>query len=198
MIIKKAISLCLWLLIFFLAGCSRSKDYSDQELNQLKSLPYVSWTAEDIDASVSGVITHERDMVYPGYNLFFNLRDKAYLMDMDGTILHTWFMPYQIAKWEYGYLKPNGNLVAYCIDLGVTEIDWYSNPLWYTKMRAHHDVEMYPDGTFLVPDTFSKQYKSRTVLFNSIRHLSKEGHMLDEWSTWDHFEEIKRFHLRTA
>lgn len=193
---KKKIALCgVCILISFFSGCSKPKDYSDLELNQLKSLPYVSWTAKDIDNSVSGVITHQRDKVYPGYNLYLNLKDRAFLLDMDGTIVHTWFMPYHTGQWEYGYLKPNGNLVAYCTDLGVTEIDWYSTPIWYTNMRAHHDVEQYPDGSYLVPDTFRKQYKSRTILFNSIRHLSKDGKILDEWSTWEHFEEIKKLHL---
>ncbi|MBN2439774.1 MAG: aryl-sulfate sulfotransferase [Spirochaetales bacterium] len=179
--------------VVFITGCSKTTDYYSEDLDQLKSLPYVSWTAEDTDVSISGVTTYIKEKAYPGYNLFFNLNDRAYLLDMDGKIVHVWYMPYHTGVWEYGYLKPNGNLIAYCTDLCVTELDWYSNTVWYTPMRAHHDVEMLPDGTYLIPYTLAKQYKSRTVLFNTIRHLSKKGTLIDEWSTWDHLEEIQKY-----
>jgi hypothetical protein len=175
-------------------GCSKNTPDPGSELDQLKSLPYVSWSDTNADDSLYGVTIYHKDKAFPGYNLYFNLKDRAYLMDMEGKIVHTWFMPYHTGVWEYGYLKPNGNLIAYSIDLAATELDWNSNPIWYTKMRAHHDVEMLPDGSCLIPNTFRKQYKSRTVLFNSITRLSPEGQILDEWSSWDAKDEIGKYH----
>ena len=41
-------------ILFIFSGCLKFKDYSDQELEQLKSLPYVSWSADEIDPFEEG------------------------------------------------------------------------------------------------------------------------------------------------
>jgi hypothetical protein len=195
---KKSFLSLLCVCMIVCACCSKSDNYTDEEIASLKSVPYVSWADNSTGDSIAGVVTYKKEKAFPGYNLYFNQKDRAFLMAMDGTIVHTWFLPFHNGVWEYGILKDNGNLVADCIDQGVTEIDWNSHPLWYTAMRAHHDVEMLADGSYLVPDTFKKEYRSRTILFNTIKHLSPKGKVIDEWSTWDDFAEIKRFHGLTT
>ena len=39
-----------------------------------------------------------------------------------------------------------------------------------------------------------KNYKGRAVIFDSIARLSEEGEILDKWSTFDHLDEIKKYH----
>ena len=115
-------------LVFLTVMCSNRQHLSYKDIDQFKSLPYVTWSSDNADEDKIGVVRYIPEKASPGYNLFFNLKDRAYLTDMEGIIVHTWFMPYYTGKWEYGIIKKNGNLVAYCIDLGIVELDWYSKP----------------------------------------------------------------------
>lgn len=178
-------------------NCNRNQEVSNTTIDQLKSLPYVAWTEELADESVSGVTRYAEEKAYKGYNLFFNIEYKAYLLDMYGNIVHTWYLPYK-GEWEYGIIKKNGNLVAVCSQIGIVEIDWYSNLVWATKENLHHDVVMLKDGSYLVPSSFKQEYKSRTVWFNGIQHISKQGELLDNWSTWENLEKIKQYHPPSA
>ncbi len=48
-------------------------------LEWLRSLPYMEFAEEDADPARTGVVVHEKELTFPGYNLF---RDQ--LIDMEG------------------------------------------------------------------------------------------------------------------
>jgi hypothetical protein len=51
-----------------------------------------------------------RAKAFPGYTLFTPLSGdgEVYLIDLDGTVVHQWRLPYKPGL--CGYLLPNGNL----------------------------------------------------------------------------------------
>ncbi|MBN2532830.1 MAG: aryl-sulfate sulfotransferase [Spirochaetales bacterium] len=195
---KKTYFLMIMLLWIIIAGCSRQEESYQADLEQLMSLPYITWTEDEIDASVAGVTRYNADKAYPGYNLFVNKENTVYLMDMNGAIVHTWALPFtERGMWEYAVLKENGNIVAECVDCpgaGAMEMNWNSEPVWESELKYHHDIEILPDGSFLIPDRISTEYKSRIVNFDRIIHVSKTGEVIDMWSTLDEFEKLKKYH----
>lgn len=187
------------IIIFFsliVTNCAKQQENND--LKQLKSLPYISWTEEGEDESLSGVITYDRNKAYAGYNLFESRGASMYLMDMDGSIVHNWNLPKNSkGLWEYAVLKENGNLIAECVDcrnIGAVEVNWNSKIIWKSDLKFHHDIEVLPDDSYLIPDRIMKKYKNRNVNFDRIVHVSNKGKVLDVWSTWEHFETIKMYH----
>lgn len=194
----KTIRCILMVTIFFTLMIACTKQYKNMDLEQLKSLPYVSWTEEGENKSLSGVITYNTKKAYEGYNLFENKGTEFYLMDMDGKIVHKWKLPKnEKGLWEYALLKKNGSIIAECVDcrnIGAVEVDWNSQLIWKSNLRFHHDVEQLPDGSYLIPDRIMKNYKSRNVNFDRIIHISNKGEVLDVWSTWEHFSTLKKYH----
>jgi hypothetical protein len=193
---KKNIGIIGICLSMHILSCSNHNN-NEVTLEQLKSVPYVSWSDEESDEPIVGVTVYNLSQAYQGYQLYFNRMNRAHLLDMNGSIVHTWFFPLFYGEWEYGILKENGNIVAYCIDQVHMELDWDSRIVWYRKMKSHHDVEMLPDGSYLVPDSIRVEYNLRSVIFNTIKHLSPTGELLYEWSLWDHFNELHQCHAST-
>ncbi|MBN2532829.1 MAG: aryl-sulfate sulfotransferase [Spirochaetales bacterium] len=185
------------LIIFclFIMNCFHQKE---NNLEQLKSLPYISWTKEGEDESLSGVVTYNRNKAFAGYNLFEDRGTGMYLMDMEGEIVYKWKLPKNTkGLWEYALLKENGNLIAECVDcknIGAVEVTWNSGIVWKSDLNFHHDVELLPDDSYLIPDRIMTKYKKRNVNFDRIVHISNKGKVLDIWSTWEQFATLKKYH----
>jgi hypothetical protein len=58
-----------------------------------------------------GLRAWNREKAFPGYTLFAPITGsgQVYLIDLDGTVVHQWNLPYPPGA--YGYLLPNGNLL---------------------------------------------------------------------------------------
>ena len=168
--------------------------YEYRDIERLKSLPYLSWTEEEINENNSGVTKYIPEKSFPGYNLYLDEVDKAYLIDMHGKIVHTWNFPIK-GQWEYGVILEDGSLVALLVGEGIAKFDWDSNLLWFNNITAHHDIEVLEDGSYLVPFNYYKKYKKYNVLFDSIMHISSKGENISEvWSTYKNLNKINKFH----
>ena len=108
-----------------------------------------------------GLTTYQPDKAFRGYTLFAPMRDtSAYLIDMQGAIVHRWQLPYRPG--DYGYLLDNGHLlisgqtgkgpVAFGGRGGtVMEMDWDGHVLWeYAEDTLHHDFCRMPNGHTMV------------------------------------------------
>ncbi len=73
-------------------------------------------------------------------------------------------------------------------------MDWNSKPLWEHKLRIHHDIEVLSDGSYLTLLSRRTKYKSQSVLFDNIIHVSPQGEVLDQWDTADKSDQIAKFH----
>jgi len=163
-------------------------------LEELRSLPYATWGSQDVDKAVKGVTKYNKDKASFGYNLYTDDVSNAYLMDMEGDIVHEWKLPDIKGKWEYAVLLDDGSVIAICVSTCIAKVDKNSKVNWITHINAHHDIEVLPDGTYLIPFGRIVEYNSRKVAFDIIGSFSAQGKLFNEWSTLTDFEKIKRFH----
>jgi len=172
---------------------------------QLAALGYVDWVEEEDDLSRRGV-THRDPRAFESLTLYKSRpRPEAHLIDLDGTVVHTWKAPkldvtdwWGLAAFFYRYgskmswghveVQPGGDLVAIVKDRHIERVDWDSRLIWRTRVKAHHDLDVLPDGRIL---TLSQDFAEIvtpdgpvTIVDNAIVTLSAEGEVLKElWLT---------------
>jgi len=110
----------------------------------------------------SGIVKAE---VSDGYNLFAPIKSTdTYLMDNDGSVVHTWSSTYRPGQSVYlledGTLLRTANTSGSSFDSGgaggrVELLDWDGSMVWsfdYSsdEHRLHHDVEALPNGNILM------------------------------------------------
>ena len=107
----------------------------------------------------NGLIHGSLQRSWPGYTLTAT-RGGLYanLLDMRGEVCHRW---YSSEGLNYGFLLPNGNLLARTgsapegMGIGgssksIVELDWDSNVVWETRFPLlHHDFHRTDAGTTL-------------------------------------------------
>ena len=173
---------------------SRDPDSSRSRLEKLKSLPYLTWSSEVADRRLDRVTIYDRERAYDGYNLYTDAEKYAYLIDMEGRIIHRWEFPSE-GNWEYAELQDNGDILTYCEGESFARIDRNSNVLHLDSIPVHHDIAIVSDGTFWVPISPPHLlYKSRLIQFDSMLHLSSEWKNLDEWSSFSNLEKLQSHH----
>ncbi len=129
----------------------------------------------------TGLTLHRTDLTAKGYTLLTpHGDDHAYLIDMDGRVVHRW--TFEAIKPGYGRLLQNGNLLMSGSDrqlparpkdeptkppppfeehvrrLGgyhttLQEVDWEGNVVWqYDNPTQHHDFYRFENGNTMVPE----------------------------------------------
>ena len=126
-----------------------------------------------------GVTTYVPEKCFLGYTLWSPLSTvmagadnpwdrpgETFLIDMQGNVVHQWKLPYPTF---YGYLLPNGNLLAGLrttknvpgrpgiapYGMGGTcgvlvEVDWEGNILFmHEDLAMHHDFKKLPNGNYI-------------------------------------------------
>jgi len=120
----------------------------------------------------SGVVMHDPARSFAGLTLVV-VGQGAHLVDMDGTVRHTWQLGYdrlrdgkelqkKITREERFYWRParafpNGDLMA-VVDLkksspeglAIVRMDCNSHPIWVYHGHVHHDFDIAPDGRVFV------------------------------------------------
>lgn len=109
----------------------------------------------------AGVTRHDPVRAHQGLNFYVSGHaPEAILMDMDGEVLHRWRRsirevwphlevdPKHEAAHHYrrALLLPNGDILAILAGYGLIKLDKDSRLLWSYDGRAHHDLEILPDG----------------------------------------------------
>lgn len=117
-----------------------------------------------------GVVVLDAGRVQPGYTLYTSGHDqRALLISLDGRVLHEWSKPYS-EVWDdtavvrkpvpdrrtyfrNTWMYPNGDLLALYDGVGDTphgygliKLNKDSRVIWKYLQRAHHDVDVAPDG----------------------------------------------------
>ncbi len=120
-------------------------------LGDLSSLPYVDWTPETNPEKV-GVTKYDPQYCFDGINIFNSKTlAQAYLVDMEGKVLHTWRDSDRSHQWhEEVQLCRNGDLLAIVKDEMLIRFDWDSNIKWTNKMRCHHEITLDANGDMYV------------------------------------------------
>ncbi|HUG52732.1 MAG TPA: hypothetical protein VMR21_04000 [Vicinamibacteria bacterium] len=101
------------------------------------------------------VTVHDAARAYPGFNLYTSGHaPEAYLIDMDGRVVHRWRHPLPEAwrpvnddhelssrgkAFRKARLLPDGSLLAIFDHIGLIKIDRDSRLVWSFGGRAHHE-----------------------------------------------------------
>ncbi|MEO0974303.1 MAG: arylsulfotransferase family protein, partial [Pseudomonadota bacterium] len=121
-------------------------------------------------ASAAGVTVRDAARMQPGYTLYTSGHEpSAYLIDAFGKVVHEWHLPYS-KVWRPGgavdhpvpdthtyfrhaRLLPQGDLLVVYDGVGDTphgyglvRMDHASRPRWAYLERAHHALDVMPDG----------------------------------------------------
>jgi len=152
----------------------------------------------------SGVIVHAKEYTDNNLNLCVSGHTpSAYIMNMNGDILHRW--TYKNAReiwpnlsekmsansyWRRVHLFPNGDLLAIYEHVGIIKIDKDSNLLWALRSskKAHHDLDVSDNGTIYVLTSELKQrpeISSKKVLEEYITLLAPDGKEIEHFSLID-------------
>lgn len=121
----------------------------------LGGLGYVQWAPVDDTSDKIGVVKHDSNLAWQGYNLYTdNGSAAAILIDMDGNEVHRWYLDidgkYGGRRW-LAKLWDNGDLAAYCNDYALTRYRWDSREKWVCNFRPHHDITIDAEGNVYLP-----------------------------------------------
>ena len=160
----------------------------------LLALPYSDW-AEDADLSQLGVTVHDPERAWPGWNLYTNGVNEAYLIDLEGRRVNSWRVGDK-NRCQLAELLDNGDLLMVCVDQALVRLDWHSNVIWKRYLKVHHDVAVFPDGRLVVPvDDPNRPFNGRRVKFDSLVELTAEGVPTGRrWSTYHQLETLRALH----
>lgn len=171
---------------------NESKDFE-----QLRSLGYVDYSPTKADPSKKGVTHFIPKKTYPGYRLYTVCKNcTAYLIDLRGNIVHSWQGDKQCKKWSYVELLSNGDILLpgaepYEDDKinYILRMSWDGEVIWKHYLRAHHDVEITPQGfifTLIKKDRLASPFGEEvTVRDNNLTLLSQDGVELESLSLLD-------------
>ena len=126
-------------------------------LELLQALPYVAGTV-DANIHAKGVLLFDRGKTdSSGLNFYDStsvtgLESSAYLIDMEGTILHRWSYSYRYFKNVTSHWKLVGNGDAFVLIAGrrLVKVDKESGRIWEFKGDVHHNFGIDEEGDIYV------------------------------------------------
>ncbi len=176
-----------------------------REIERLQSIGYL--TGSQPAPYRSGVTTHDSKLSLAGVNLVVSAhRPGAALMDMNGTVLHEWSLPFSEAwpdrlddateesaqSWRYAQLLEDGSILAAFEGLGLIKVDKNSRLIWARDNGAHHDLDAMDDGTIYVltreAHIVARLNSASPILEDFVEILDREGRTLKRVSLLKAFE----------
>ena len=183
-------------------GDSPSEPSVDSETRaQLEALGYLQ--GYQPAPNESGILVHEQDRSFKGLNLYVSAHaPAAFLMDMDGQILHEWRYDYERAcpehfdpdsphqaGWGRARLLDNGDVVALFHYNGLIRVDKDSRLMWALCEPYHHDIAIGEDGLITTvrtdPRTDPRISSRHEFQDDAIAVLSPDGQLLKRISIFD-------------
>ncbi len=196
--------------------------YKIQHANLNES--FFVWPEPNNYIGQSGVTVYDTDKAYDGYTLYSPSSEQAaYLLDMNGEVVHSWAMPFSKAWkipphidspvkdnkiiWRGLHLFPNGDLLAVYnavettpYGYGVVKIDKDSNIIWRYPGFAHHDISVGEDGRVYIltnkvtEDVVAGAPHLNPPLFDEyVSILSPDGQLEKSISIYDAFANSEYF-----
>ena len=176
------------------------------ELDVLRALPYLGYSAEKAEEGKEGAFNHDPARSYPGYNLYGNARlCSAELIDQEGEVVRSWQMS-PCLHWGKFELLPNGDFIVVAMDLtdkkdrneflstrSLLRFSWEGELIWQLRLPVHHDVEITPGDQILA---MTMKYRRLPAIHPEIdvrdhflTLLSHQGEVLSELSLYDTLSE---------
>jgi hypothetical protein len=148
---------------------------------------------------VYGTTVYKKGQTEDGYTLyrakFADTRQKIYLIDMDGHIVHTW--THSERPLAYAEPLPNGHIIGMYGAKFIVELDWDSNLIWEYEIGPddylHHDFEKLDNGNVLILAHRERNVpaiSSKPIIDDSIYEVNFAGQIVWQWHTYEHFEDF--------
>ncbi|MFQ5510227.1 MAG: arylsulfotransferase family protein [Candidatus Krumholzibacteriia bacterium] len=180
-----------------------------EELSEMMALPYLQGYKEA--PARDNITRHDTTRAYEGVNLYTSGHaPEAFLMDMDGTVLHRWRMniddvwpevPHTIHStfWRRVHAYPNGDLLAIWEGIGIVKLDRFSRLLWAYRGGCHHEAFVTAEGDIYVlarrARIISRINPVRPVLEDVVLILDAQGTRVAEYSLLESMENSAYRHL---
>jgi len=190
----------------------KEKDTSlEKALLKLNTLPYLKGIYKS--PLKNNIAKANRDKFCEGLNLYIsNHKPKAFLIDMDGKVLHSWQIDFEDAfpdlkdskeknewhkqrhwrdYWRRVHLFDNGDLLAIFEGSGIIKLDKDSNLIWATKGGFHHDLEVVDNMIYVLNRRLVKLPRinaKQPVLEDMVTILTSEGKIKKSISILEMFE----------
>lgn len=178
-------------LILVVIAPSPPQTASSPGTDKLASLGYVTWVPVEGEDDKSGVVYNDTTRAYAGINVYGPRNvPRAYLMDMDGNILHTWERYIEPEdNWNRVELYPNGDLLVECREELLILLDWDSNIKWVRLLRCHHDLDVAENGDVYVLTRSPRVVRCHgfplPILDDEVTILNPDGSTQRVISMWD-------------
>ncbi len=185
----------------------------DQALiRQLEALGYVGTATTDSEKV--GVTRLDPTRAAPGYRFFVSGHaPAAYLIDRTGEKVHTWQFPpnpfgVDHGTWNRGYhanssiwrnarVLEDGSLLAIYDGVGIVKIDKDSKLVWSVPNRAHHDLDVTPDGDIYVlrhhPRRIPRIHPDELVVEDVVAVLDADGRERESYSILEALENSSEY-----
>ncbi len=135
--------------------------------------------------------------VLTGYHLLYPPRPKAFLLNLEGEIVHSWDfhkLP-EIADRRVPLFHveplPDSSVLATFKDYGIARVAWNGRKIWFQKGRYHHDSALNEKEEVLVlargRAPFSAKGVESEALADFVHVISPEGELLQEHNLLDLF-----------
>jgi hypothetical protein len=174
-----------------LSGDDKHVAYTVNE--RLKSIGYLPYVYDDPNPDRRGVTLYNKKLAYDGVNLYAPQgMGAAYLIDMEGNILHKWEMPEYPKKWKNKWrhvkMDEDGGIIVLLPRL--LKLDWDSNIEWKSSRgHYHHDFTISEGGEIyaLTSEDREISYLNQTILVRDhyITILSEQGELKRRISLYD-------------
>ncbi|MBD3349413.1 MAG: hypothetical protein GF400_09505 [Candidatus Eisenbacteria bacterium] len=153
-----------------------------EELERIGTLGYMA--AGEPGHEESGLTVNEPG-AWPGYTVYVSADfPGAFLVDMDGRILHTWSEE-EAEYWTRARVYPDGSILGVTAYPGrLVKLGWDSRFVWGyggKKLRAHHDVRVADDGRIYVlmrVGTVLEWLRESPLLVDLVCVLEPEGELV--------------------
>ncbi|MFT7464920.1 MAG: hypothetical protein ACI9EF_003280 [Pseudohongiellaceae bacterium] len=176
-----------------------SRDNIDEMFDELAAIGYADFSQSgQLNALGSGVVTMDAERSIPGFNLYTSIASSsAVLIDGAGTEVHRW--QGACDRWTRAQLLEDGDLlvIGVCADDGpnvpyLKRYHWDGSLAWSTRINAHHDFDVLPDGRILVLTKSRRNRRdygsSGSVRDNELTMVSPAGEVLESRSISDMIE----------
>jgi hypothetical protein len=165
------------------------KSKSTVDLEALVELGYLE-SAYDPRHRERGVLHVDEKRVFPGVRFYTSeASKKAFLIDVDGEVLHDWEHSTS-ANWEFARLLPDGGIVARHKG-GFTRLTRDSELVWTVRVSSHHDLCLFEDQIYaLTQETVSNPsvHGSNPTVEHFVARYTLDGEFIDRISLFDVIE----------
>ena len=157
----------------------------------------------------NGISIYDPEKCFNGYTLLCESyedpslaadgKGRIYLIDMDGSIVHRWYV--ETALQSFCRLLPNGHLLYPTRDrskleqAGIRDLDPDSNVLWHYHCRVDHDFQVLENGHLLIHtirDHMWPQLGTGLKRCPYMVEIGRDHELLWEWHGEHHLDELER------